>query len=215
MALSNYAMNTELNWLRTSLFDIHLESLLALLSLSIVTHPSWLSLSLSYTMTDGQSASLSWYQTPIWGLMIRFLLLSNHCGFFVWGALSDERTGLSFTMYNVRYTIYFTVSDLRFSQPGESGPCIYIPQEQGGPVIPPGTRLSLLTPDSWFLSKLLSDRRESTSLQGSLHISPIPAYRLPAKLFGLPREQSISLPVTAETPTKVVFGRNAFSEAVA
>jgi hypothetical protein len=39
--------------------------------------------------------------------------------------------------YNVQctigYTIYFTVSDLR------AGPCIYIPQEQGGPVIPPGT----------------------------------------------------------------------------
>jgi hypothetical protein len=51
----------------------------------------------------------------------------------IWGALSDERTGLSFTMYNVQYTVYFTVSDLR------QGPCIYIPQEQGGPVIPPGT----------------------------------------------------------------------------
>jgi hypothetical protein len=36
-------------------------------------------------------------------------------------------------MYNVQYTIYFTVSDLR------PGACIYIPQEQGGPVIPPGT----------------------------------------------------------------------------
>jgi hypothetical protein len=28
---------------------------------------------------------------------------------------------------------------LRLSQPGGPGPCIYIPQEQGGPVIPPGT----------------------------------------------------------------------------
>jgi hypothetical protein len=35
--------------------------------------------------------------------------------------------------YNVQCTIYFTVSGLR------AGPCIYIPQEQGGPVIPPGT----------------------------------------------------------------------------
>jgi hypothetical protein len=54
----------------------------------------------------------------------------------IWGALSDERTGLSFTMYNVQYTIHFTVSDLRLPQPGGPGPCIYIPQEQGGPVIP-------------------------------------------------------------------------------
>jgi hypothetical protein len=61
--------------------------------------------------------------------MTRFLLLSDHCGFLIRGALSDERTGLSFTMYNVQYTIHFTVSDLR------AGPSIYIPQEQGGPVI--------------------------------------------------------------------------------
>jgi hypothetical protein len=58
--------------------------------------------------------------------MNRFLLLSDHCaGFFIFDALSDERTGLSITMHNVQYTIYFTVSDLR------PGPCIYIPQEQG------------------------------------------------------------------------------------
>jgi hypothetical protein len=31
---------------------------------------------------------------------------------------------------------YFTVSDLRLPQPGGPGPRIYIPQEQGGPVIP-------------------------------------------------------------------------------
>jgi hypothetical protein len=31
---------------------------------------------------------------------------------------------------------HFTVSDLRLPQPGGPGPCIYIPQEQGGPVIP-------------------------------------------------------------------------------
>jgi hypothetical protein len=28
---------------------------------------------------------------------------------------------------------------LRLPQPGGPGPCTYIPQEQGGPVIPPGT----------------------------------------------------------------------------
>jgi hypothetical protein len=39
---------------------------------------------------------------------------------------------------------HFTVSDLRLPQPGGPGPCIYIPQEQGGPVIPPGTGLHSL-----------------------------------------------------------------------
>jgi hypothetical protein len=33
----------------------------------------------------------------------------------------------------------FTVSDLRLAQPGGPGPCIYIPQEEGAPVLPPGT----------------------------------------------------------------------------
>jgi hypothetical protein len=45
------------------------------------------------------------------GLTTRFLLLSDNCGFLIWGVLSDERMGLSFKMYNVQYTIYFTVSD--------------------------------------------------------------------------------------------------------
>jgi hypothetical protein len=45
--------------------------------------------------TDGQSASLSWCQEPIWDFTV--------AGLFMWGALSEERTGLSFTMYNVQY----------------------------------------------------------------------------------------------------------------
>jgi hypothetical protein len=96
---------------------------------------------LSYITTDGQSASLSCYQAPIWGLWPDFYYCQTIAGFFIWGALSEERTGLSFTMYSVQYTVYFTVSDLRLPQPGGLGPCIYISQEQGGPVIPPGTQL--------------------------------------------------------------------------
>jgi hypothetical protein len=38
---------------------------------------------------------------------------------------------------------YFTVSDSRLPQPGGPGPRIYIPQEQGGPDIPPGTGFPL------------------------------------------------------------------------
>jgi hypothetical protein len=37
---------------------------------------------------------------------------------------------------------HFTVSDLTLTQPGGPGTCIYIPQEQDGPVIPPGTGFS-------------------------------------------------------------------------
>jgi hypothetical protein len=72
----------------------------------------------------------------------------------MWGALSDERISLSFTIAadprqrSHTWVLvpwvsgqYFTVSDSRFTQPGGMGPCIYIPQEQGGPVIPPGNGL--------------------------------------------------------------------------
>jgi hypothetical protein len=34
---------------------------------------------------------------------------------------------------------HILLSHLRLPQPGGPGHCIYIPQEQGGPVIPPGT----------------------------------------------------------------------------
>jgi hypothetical protein len=66
------------------------------------------------------------------------------------GALSDERPGLLFTIaagprqrllswVRVRRDSwsYFTVSDSRLPQPGGLGPRNYIPQEQGGPDMPP------------------------------------------------------------------------------
>jgi hypothetical protein len=55
----------------------------------------------SCVTTDGQSASLSWRQAPIWDLRPIFFLTA--AGLLMWGALSDERTGLSFTVYNVQY----------------------------------------------------------------------------------------------------------------
>jgi hypothetical protein len=55
--------------------------------------------------------------------------------------------GLSFTVAVVNSRVrvprdswpHFTVSDSRIPHPGGRGPCIYILQEQGGPVISPGT----------------------------------------------------------------------------
>jgi hypothetical protein len=80
----------------------------------------------SYVTTDGQSASLSWNKAPIWGLRPDFYYRRIVAGLLMWGALSDERTGLPFTIVagssqrshsRVRAPLdsrpYFTVSDLR------------------------------------------------------------------------------------------------------
>jgi hypothetical protein len=60
------------------------------------------------------------------------LQLSSLCNI-----LSDERMGLSFTIAaGPRQRSH---SQVRVPQPGRPGPRIHIPQEQGGPVILPGT----------------------------------------------------------------------------
>jgi hypothetical protein len=85
-----------------------------------------------YVTTDGQSASLSWNKAPIRGLRPYFYYCQTVAGLLLWSALSDERTGLSFTIAagtrqrrHSRVCVpwdsrpYFTVSDSRlpFSSP--------------------------------------------------------------------------------------------------
>jgi hypothetical protein len=82
--------------------------------------------------TGGQSASLSWNTATIWGLRPHFYYCQTVAGLLMWGALSDERKGLSFTIatglrqcshFRVRLQWdswpYFTDSDSRlpFSSP--------------------------------------------------------------------------------------------------
>jgi hypothetical protein len=81
----------------------------------------------SYVTTDGQSASVSWNKAPIWGLRPDFHYCQTVAGLLMWGAVSDERTDLSFTIdawlrqrSHSRVRVpwdsrpYFTVSDSRF-----------------------------------------------------------------------------------------------------
>jgi hypothetical protein len=76
--------------------------------------------------TDGQSASLSWNKVPIWGLRPHFYYCQTVVCLLMWGAVSDERTGVSFTIaHGPRQRIhsrirvpwdswpYITVSDSR------------------------------------------------------------------------------------------------------
>jgi hypothetical protein len=52
----------------------------------------------SYVTTDGQPASLSWNKAPIWGLRPDLYYCLTDTGLLIWGAISDERTDLSFTI---------------------------------------------------------------------------------------------------------------------
>jgi hypothetical protein len=85
-----------------------------------------------YVTTDGQPASLSWNKAPIWALRPDLDYSQTVTVLILWGALSDERTGLfcvyaagpcQRSHYRVRVPLdsrpYFTVSDSRlpFSSP--------------------------------------------------------------------------------------------------
>jgi hypothetical protein len=52
----------------------------------------------SYVTTDGQPASLSLNKAPFWGLRPDLYYCLTVAGLLILGALSDERTGLSFTI---------------------------------------------------------------------------------------------------------------------
>jgi hypothetical protein len=72
----------------------------------------------SYVTTEGQSANMSRNKAPIRGLRPDLYYCQTVVGLLMWGALSDERTGLSFTkvkvssnksvvnMYNLHFTYY-------------------------------------------------------------------------------------------------------------
>jgi hypothetical protein len=107
-----------------------------------------------YFATDGQSASLS----PHLGPMTIVLLLLDICGLHVEGRPPWREDGSVIYLYNllalrsksaelmtISYCLiwdYMLLSNTRLPQPGGRGPCIYIPQKQDGPVIPPGNGFS-------------------------------------------------------------------------
>jgi hypothetical protein len=83
------------------------------------------------------------------GLVTRYYFLSECCCLkfavlYLWSALSDVRTGLQFAgvitqwSESLRTRNHTLLSHLKLPQPGGLGSRSYIPQEQGGPVIPPG-----------------------------------------------------------------------------
>jgi hypothetical protein len=94
---------------------------------------------------------MSWYRTPLWDLrpdtascwnVAIWNLRPCFCG--VPSLTRGRVCSLQCTHSMVhlsRTRNHILLSHLRFLQPGGPGSHIYIPQEQGGPVIPPGTEV--------------------------------------------------------------------------
>jgi hypothetical protein len=86
------------------------------------------SASQSQSQSVGQSVLVS---SPIWGPRPDFYFCLTVAGLLMWGALSDERMGLSFTMYNI-FIFYMllhecilvsTRNSAPFMEPEDSLPC--------------------------------------------------------------------------------------------
>jgi hypothetical protein len=100
-----------------------------------------------YSATDGQSASSSWCQAPHLSPTTRFLLLSDICGLHIVEHPPWREDGSVIYLYNSLSLsgsspteLMTTFYCLIWYSPNlvGPGPHMYIPQEQGGPVIPPG-----------------------------------------------------------------------------
>jgi hypothetical protein len=107
----------------------------------------------SYVTTDGQSASLSWCQAPIWGLRPDFYYCQTVAVLLVWGALSDERTGLPFTIAaGPRQCSHSCVRVPRDSWPYFAVSNSRLPQNwraRSQYLYPPGTGWPSYTPTHW------------------------------------------------------------------
>jgi hypothetical protein len=109
-----------------------------------------------WIMTDDQSSSVSWGQAPILGTWPDFIavghLQSSCCGVpslmrgWVCNLLVQFICTLRFKACGTCYLnlLYCLVWD--FPNPEGQVSCTYIPHEQGGPVIPPGTGFPFLSP---------------------------------------------------------------------
>jgi hypothetical protein len=83
---------------------------------------------------------MSWCLAPLWDLRPDIASCRNVAVLLLWGALSDEWTGLQFAVQSLNgpnraepvTILYCLIWDS--PQPGRPGPRIYITQEQDGPL---------------------------------------------------------------------------------
>jgi hypothetical protein len=108
-------------------------------------HKWWGDVRLLY---DWRSVSQSWYRIPLWHIPVG-MLLSEICGLFSVGRHLWREDGppicsvITQWFESLRTRNHTLLSHLRLPQPRGPGTHIYIPQEECGPVIPPGTGFTL------------------------------------------------------------------------
>jgi hypothetical protein len=109
------------------------------------------SLSRSYFTTDGQSDSVSVSSTLV-GLATRYYFLSECCCLNLRSYFCETPSLMRGWVCNLQFNQWSEsrrtrnhtlLSYQRLPQPGGPGSRIYISQEQGGPVTPPGTGFPL------------------------------------------------------------------------
>jgi hypothetical protein len=97
-------------------------------------------------MTDSQSVSMAGYRAPLWDLRQDITSCQNVAVLFL-VLVREDRSAICSVITqwseSLRTRNHTLLSHLRFPQPGGPGSRIYIPQEQGGPVIPPDNGFSL------------------------------------------------------------------------
>jgi hypothetical protein len=70
-----------------------------------------------YVTTDSQSASLSWNKAPIWVSRPELYYCMTFEGLLKWGALSDDRAGLSFAKVRISLSLSILL-DPRYTASG-------------------------------------------------------------------------------------------------
>jgi hypothetical protein len=116
----------------------------------------------SYFTTDGQSASLSWNKAPVCDLRPDFYYCQTVADLLMWGVLSDERTGMSFTISpGPRQRSHFWVLDL-----WDSWPCFTVWNSRL-----PFRHLQRLAALRWRSSTPPPNRRVTCSLLPLNHLS--------------------------------------------
>jgi hypothetical protein len=79
------------------------------------TPPVKVKVKVALRLTVSQSVSQSWCRTPIWGSWPDIYCCLTVSAFLLWGALSDERTGLSFVRVIVCISKSFVIMQKMFT----------------------------------------------------------------------------------------------------